>query len=951
MLRFIMFPFRESEALRDAGVSDSSSSHVEEIRAGQVGLLYRQAPLALASIVINSVLLTAVMWSEVSQPLLLAWLGLTLLLTLERTHLIRAYRRASPEPSDALRWGRWFMLGTALSGLAWGAAGGLFFTEHSHIHRVFLAFLLAGMAAGGLSTLSSYAGAYLAFLLPALLPYTVRVFLQGGLLYTSMSLMLLLFVAMMLGISHRLYLTVYESLTLRFANLDLLDDLARARDQQAAVNRTLEAEVMERQHAQTALQEREALIQAVISSLPASIAVIDRAGTVIQVNDAWQRCADAGSDPLLQQVGVGTNYLSARRRAAVRDKPVNQALDAVEAVLRGADTEFAVEYPHDGPTDAQWFMVSVNRLKGARGGAVVSHINITQRKQAEERLLLAAVFENTNEGILIVGHRWRIVAVNRAFTRITGYTAQEALERPVGMLVSERHGREFFRELWTSLRHTGQWQSEVWARRMSGETYPAWLGINAVRDPSGAISRYVAIFSDITRLKEAERDLYQLAYKDALTELPNRVLFRERLQHAFTQAQRHGLRVGLLFLDLDRFKFVNDTLGHDVGDRLLKQVAARLSHCVRASDTVARLGGDEFTVILEQIDQGEDAAAVAQKIAQALSQSFIVEGNEIYTSASIGISIFPDDADAPPALLKNADVAMYRAKEQGRARYQFYSADLNAYSCERLWLDANLRRALERGELELHYQPLVSVADGTIRKVEALLRWQHPERGWIPPADFIPLAEETGLIAPLSEWVLREACSKACDAVWIGSDSVRLILAVNLSAHQLRQKTLVPLITRLLEETDEDPLRLELELTESQLMQNMEVALDILRALKELGVRIAIDDFGTGYSSLSYLKRFPVDVVKIDRSFVADITYDPEDAAIVRAIIAIAHTLKLEVVAEGVETAQQLALLREWQCDTAQGYYFSQPLPSAQLTRLLQGSGRIPLDAIPDHVY
>ncbi len=937
-------------------MSGSSSSHAEEIRAEQIGLLYRQAPLALAAIVINSILLTAIMWSEASQPLLLAWLGLTLLLTLNRAFLVRAYRRASPEPSEARRWALWFVLGTALSGLAWGAAGALFFTN-SHVHRVILAFLLGGMAAGGLSTLSSYPGAYRAFLLPALLPYTVRVFLQGGPLYASMGSMLLLFVAMMIAISHRLYLTIWNSLALRFANLDLLDDLADARDQQAAINRELQAEIEERQRTQTALEEREALVQAVINSLPASIAVIDQVGTVIEVNHAWQRCADGGSDPLMLRVRAGLNYLSACRNAVLRDRRAKQVLDAVEAVLQGRDTEFAIEYPHDGPTGAQWSMVCVNRLKSARGGAVVSHIDITHRKQAEERLLLAAVFENANEGILIVGHRWRIVAVNKAFTRITRYMAQETLDRPVSALVSYRHGRAFFRELWTSLRRTGHWQGEVWARRKSGEPYPAWLGVNAVRDASGAISRYVAIFSDITRLKEAERDLYHLAYKDTLTELPNRVLFRERLQHALTQAQRHGLRVGLLFLDLDRFKLVNDTLGHDIGDRLLQQVAARLSHCVRAGDTVARLGGDEFTVILEQIDQGEDAATVAQKVAEALSQSFIVEGNEIYTSASIGISVFPNDADAPSTLIKNADAAMYRAKEQGRARHQFYSADLNAYSRERLWLDANLRRALERGELELYYQPLVSVADGTIKKLEALLRWHHPERGWIPPADFIPVAEETGLIVPLGEWVLREACSKVCRhdgaliSFGIGSDSATPILAVNLSAHQLRQRSLVPLLTRLREETGADSLRLELELTESQLMQNTEVALDTLHALKELGVRIAIDDFGTGYSSLSYLKRFPVDVVKIDRSFVADITHDGEDAAIVRAVIAIAHTLKLEVVAEGVETIQQLALLREWQCDTAQGYYFSPPLTSTELTRLLQGWGRLPLDAIPGRAH
>jgi diguanylate cyclase (GGDEF)-like protein/PAS domain S-box-containing protein len=886
---------------------------------------------------------------------------------------------------------------------------------------------------------------------------------QSGLLYTAMGVTLILFIALMLGISYLFYLSIRESLEIRFQNLDLVTELTRAKKRQEAINRELAAEVAQRRRAEkavrrserrfmlhvqrtpcaiiewdpdlrvvawnpaaerifgysledareryaldliahpddrkslaaawhellagrgathqisqnitkdsrtivcewyntrlvdeqgvimgvtslvqditqrrrteAALEEREALARAVINSLPASIAVIDRAGMVMSLNDAWQRSPDAYSSPLLKRVLVGTNCLVACRQAAAHDKTVQQVLDALKAVLDGTGGEFTLEYPRRGLTQTQWFMVAVSPLKNGRGGAVVSHINITQHKQAEEQPLLAAVFENTNEGILILNARRRIVAVNRAFTRITGYTPEDVMLRTPTSLASDRHGRPFYKHLWRSLKTAGQWQGEVWAHRKNGEVYPTWLGVNAVRRESGASTRYVVVFSDITRLKEAEQDLYQLAYKDALTGLPNRALFRERLQHALSRAQRYGTRVALMFLDLDHFKRVNDTFGHGIGDHLLKQVAVRLTHCVRKSDTVARLGGDEFTVLLEHLDHSQDAAGVAQKIVKTLSQPFLLDAHEVQGSVSIGISVYPDDGDTESALLRNADAAMYRVKEQGRARYQFYSAEMNVYSRERLWLEANLRKALERGELQLRFQPLVNVADGRLRKVEALLRWCHPGRGWIAPAEFIPFAEETGLIAPIGEWVLREACEKG--GAWGASISSELVLAVNLSTYQLRQQNLVGWVVQVLEETDLAPARLELELTENQLMRSTEAAISTLRELRALGVKIAIDDFGTGNCSLGHLQRLPVDAVKIDRSFVADITTDPEDAAIARAIIAIAHNLKLEVVAEGVETAEQLKLLRDWQCDTAQGYYFSQPLPGEELSRLLTGT-------------
>jgi diguanylate cyclase (GGDEF)-like protein/PAS domain S-box-containing protein len=441
------------------------------------------------------------------------------------------------------------------------------------------------------------------------------------------------------------------------------------------------------------------------------------------------------------------------------------------------------------------------------------------------------------------------------------------------------------------------------------------------------------VMVDITEQKQAEERLHYLAHHDSLTDLPNRLLLLDRLSQALSRVRWHKRLVAVLFLDLDHFKRINDTLGHDVGDLLLKAVAQRLGSCIREGDTVARMGGDEFTVILTDVAQSEDVPKVAQKIIDAISQHFILAGHELFMTTSIGISLFPNDGENAQTLLKNADAAMYRAKEQGRNHYQHYSPAMNVRTLERLALESSLRHALERKELLLYYQPRVDLNTGQIICMEALLRWQYPDLGIIPPNQFIPLAEETGLIIPIGEWVLRTACQQ--NKLWQKMGLRPIRVAVNLSPRQFEERNIVETVSKVLRDTHLDPNYLELELTESLIMKNAESSCARLSQLNAMGIEVSIDDFGTGYSSLSYLRRFPIHALKIDQSFVRDITTDPDDSVIVTAMIILAHSLKLKVIAEGVETKEQLDFLRSLKCHEMQGYVFSRPLPEEEVTKLL----------------
>ncbi|WP_096702089.1 EAL domain-containing protein [Magnetospirillum sp. 15-1] len=543
----------------------------------------------------------------------------------------------------------------------------------------------------------------------------------------------------------------------------------------------------------------------------------------------------------------------------------------------------------------------------------------------EETRLATHVFRNALEATLITDPRGRILRVNPMFTELTGYGEAEVIGGNPRIIRSNHHDADFYKEMWQAIYRDGRWQGEIWNRRKDGQVFVAWETIVAVYDEAGAIRYFIGSFSDITEKVEAQRHILRLAHYDVLTDLPNRALFQDRLERAVVHALRHDRQAALLFLDLDGFKKVNDTMGHRAGDDLLKEVAVRLRGCVRMTDTIARLGGDEFTVILDEISSAGDAALVGEKILAALQAPVAIDGREVFIGTSIGISLFPTDGRSGEELLKHADTAMYQAKAAGKGRFNFYSAEMTKREEHRLELEMALRQAVEEGQFQVHYQPQKNLAANRVTGFEALVRWQHPRLGMIPPLDFIPLAEEMHLIGRIDLFVMRQACRQG--RIWRdqGHD---ISMAVNLSGVNFSGDDLPDQVRRVLEETGFPAGHLELEITESFVIDLEVDQREVLQRLRALGVNLAIDDFGTGYSSLSYLKRLPVNTLKIDRSFVRDIARDSRDMMLVSSIIGIAHSLGLKVVAEGIEDLEQITILETQECDEIQGYLIARPMPA-----------------------
>ncbi len=551
--------------------------------------------------------------------------------------------------------------------------------------------------------------------------------------------------------------------------------------------------------------------------------------------------------------------------------------------------------------------------------------DITERHQMQEKLLqTATVFQSTAEGIVFTDLQQTITAVNRAFTEITGYSESEALGQTPRILASGLHDSAFYIAMWHQLSSEGHWQGEICNKRKNGETYPCWMTISAVRDSEHQITHFVAVFADISSLKHAQDRLDHQAHHDPLTNLPNRLLFENRLQQALSDPDRYGQQGAVLFLDLDRFKNINDSLGHPIGDLLLKAIALRLKEQLRDIDTVARQGGDEFIILLPALKNPSDAELIANKLLACFNAPFVAGEHELFISASIGASIYPDDGTDVATLVKNADAAMYRSKLKGRNRIERYTHDLTAQASARVLLEQELRRALERGQLSLSYQPKISLKDHSLVGAEALIRWNHPELGNIPPDRFIVLAEENGMIIPIGDWVLEHACHQL--NAWKQMYEPFGPVSVNLSGTQLRQPALLARIQELLTSYSLEPGGLQLEITENFIMSQTEEALDVLHKLKQMGVQLAIDDFGTGYSSLSYLKRLPLNTLKIDQSFIRGLPDDVDDVAIVRAIIALGRSMQLTIIAEGVETQAQQDFLAKEGCEQIQGYIVSVPL-------------------------
>ncbi len=682
-----------------------------------------------------------------------------------------------------------------------------------------------------------------------------------------------------------------------------------------------------RQQAEQAARENERRFELTFNNAPVGILHTSLERRILLANQKFLDIIGYTLEELQQMPAAGLSH------------PEDVASDAhlEEQLLKGTIDTFASEKRYISKHGRVIWTRRTTSVARDTAGAPQYYIrvidDVTETKLNEERY--RAIFENAAVGITRVDLDGVLVDVNQKFCDMLGYVRDELIGKSVKDVThaddygqgAQFRGRVTQGEMKSAIGEKRFVRSDgtiIWARRT----------MSVARDDAGNPRYVISVVEDISERKRAEEQLTHLAHYDVLTNLPNRVLFYDRLRHALAQARRHQYTVGVMFIDVDRFKNINDTLGHAVGDILLQQVSQRLSGAIRTADTVGRLGGDEFAIVLSSIAAADHAQAVADKIIAQFSEPFRLGKAEVYVTASVGITLYPHDATDQDALIRNADIAMYRAKEEGRNTYAFYSLGMQSVTAQRLDMEVLLRRALERMEFVLHYQPKIAVKTGRIIGAEALIRWNSAELGMVPPMRFIPLAEETGLIAPIGEWVLRTACAQG--RAWASEGRPALLMSVNLSARQFQQKNLMETIAAILEETRFEPRHLELEITESMIMQHAGRASAVLQRLKETGVQLTIDDFGTGYSSLAYLKRFPVQRVKIDQSFVRDITTDSDDAAIVKAVIAMARSLKLKTVAEGVETKEQLAFLARLRCDEYQGYYFSRPVPAEDFVRLPQ---------------
>ncbi|MEQ3635113.1 EAL domain-containing protein [Alcanivorax sp.] len=933
------------------------------------GVLNEQCQLLLSGIVVLLLLESAtavtLVWTywptSISQHTLLTWLGILAVMQVTRLFILIYYRRRLAA-QQATPLCRRLLSGLALSTpLFIGLAGYLFnpldtlFSPPMLSAQLICAGLGLGLSTIALAAYSSHFPTVFLYLIMLLGPTVAR--LAETQQQSPLSLVLLVPV---LGIfflvaAQRINRTGHQAMVLQASNRSLIDYLNRARSDAEALNEKLAQEIYDRKDARQRLQDTndrlESMVQERTHALgetnTALAATSERLELALEASNIglWDWILDTGRnyhtnfDRLLGYDSAYFKNFFGDLETLVHPDDLTRIRSAMVAHFKGLNSRYHAVY-RLRHADGSWRWIEdegrvVSRNKSGRALRMIgTRRDITDDRQAQEQQRLAAtVFENAPEGIFILDHKFRFLAVNARFEQITGYSESLLIGRRILEEEEAQPNREIYLGITATLHDKGFWEGEINERRRNGETFPEWLQMSAVRDEQKRVIRYVGMISDLTSRKETEQQLLFLSNYDRLTGLANRTQFREHLHKSLTLARLNREKVALLMIDLDRFKPINESLGHEIGDRLLKAAAERMAQHAGGQESLARVGGDEFTLLLENHGGESNISQHCQKLINAIKKPFLIDGHELLLGASIGISLFPETAKEAQSMINQSDMAVYQAKRGGGNNFQFYRSNMRVASVEQLALETSLRKAIFKNEFVVHYQPKMDLASNSITSVEALVRWQHPTMGLLPPAEFIPLAEETGLISAIGELVLERSCRQAYK--WYKQGLGDICVSVNLSAHQFRKGNVAEIVDRVLSSTELPPHLLELELTESLIMEDMEQNIELLQQLRTRGIELALDDFGTGYSSLSYLKRFPVDTLKIDRSFIMDLDKSPDDAAITRAIIDMAHSLKMNVIAEGVETEEHLSILRDMHCDSIQGYLISRPVPETELLELL----------------